>query len=73
MGGAKLAKEYIQCQLTSCQVLTGYNINFAIIWEMAKKENLSMTFTNCHESTQEIISLFFRYVIISLWLYFSKG
>ena len=47
MGGANLAKENMQCQLTSCQVLTGYNINFAIIWEpMAKKEYLSMTFTN---------------------------
>ena len=73
MGGADLGKKYIQYQLTSCQVLTGYNINFAIIWEMAKMENLSMTFTNCAEFTQEIISLFFRYVNISLWLYFSKG
>ena len=48
MGGADLGKKkYIQYQLTSFQVLTGYNINFAIIWEpMAKKEYLSMTFTN---------------------------
>ena len=28
MGGANLAKENMQCQLTSCQVLTGYNINW---------------------------------------------